>query len=232
MMKTEGPSIHLTLYAYGDIAAPCITSWIDMTTELVSSKRPAQLRLIREDALISRSRCRATSMFLQSGMDVWVQLDHDIQFSPHDIERLVDAAHTHQAAVCIPYSCRSLPPRPALRPMGTENVEPLPEDRSLKPILFFASGAVAIPRAALIRSLEILQSEATPHPYRVVQCSDNTVGTMHTLWMPFALECDKGTDYLSEDYAASARLALCGVPQLSMEPVQKLQHWGDFNFRL
>ena len=58
------------------------------------------------------------------------------------------------------------------------------------------------------------------------------VGAMPTLWMPFALGSQDGLEYLSEDYAASARLALCDVPQYVMQPTTPLQHWGDFNYTL
>ena len=110
------PSIHVSLYAYGGISAACMMSWVDLTATFARSDRQTDLRTIREDALISRSRCRATKWFLDSGKDVWVQLDHDIEFTAADIIRMAELAHEHQATVCIPYSCRSLPARPALRP--------------------------------------------------------------------------------------------------------------------
>ena len=74
------PSIHVSLYAYGGVSAACLLSWVDLTATFARSDRQTDLRTVREDALISRSRCRATKWFLDSGKDVWVQIDHDIEF--------------------------------------------------------------------------------------------------------------------------------------------------------
>lgn len=224
------PSLHITAYAYGGMSSAVLNSWIDLTNTISESKRYASLRTIREDALISRSRCRATKFFIDDDKDVWIQLDHDIQFDPKDLYAIADLAHQRQAAVCIPYSCRALPPRPAHRPKP--DAKPLEDNSRLTPVLFFASGAVAIPRAALEHALEHLSSEATPNPYRIDWCDDEMVGKFPTLWMPFALESGKGKEYLSEDYAASARLTLLDIPQLAYQPDSPLRHWGDFNYRL
>jgi len=227
----EQPSIHVTAYAYGDIRSAVLTSWIDLAARFASSPNlRGQLRIIREDALISRSRCRATTYFLQSNLDVWVQIDHDIQFSMDDVVRAATLAHSLQSVVQIPYPCRALPPRPAHRPKT--DAQPLENDPSLTPILFFASGCLAIPRNALVNAIDRLSDPSTPEPFRVVHTSDSMVGSFPTLWMPFALGSQDGLEYLSEDYAASARLALCDVPQYVMQPTTPLQHWGDFNYTL
>ena len=225
------PSVHVTCYAYGDMHSAVLTSWIDLANYFAQRTRYAALRTIREDALISRSRCRATKFFLDDDKDVWIQLDHDIQFEHKDLMAMADYAHKHQAAVCMPYSCRALPPRPAHRPKPGE-IQPLEDDPSLKPIMFFASGAVAIPREALIKAIRLLETTEMPEPYRIQWCNDEMAGHFPTLWMPFVMECDKGKEYLSEDYAASARLTLAGMPQLVYTPQEPLRHWGDFNFKL
>lgn len=227
----EQPSIHVTAYAYGDIRSAVLTSWIDLAARFASSPNlRGQLRIIREDALISRSRCRATTYFLESNLDVWVQIDHDIQFAMDDVVRAATLAHSLQSVVQIPYPCRALPPRPAHRPKT--DVQPLQNHPELTPILFFASGCLAIPRKALLDAIERLSDPITPEPFRIQHVRDDMVGSMTTLWMPFALGSDAGLEYLSEDYAASARLSLCDVPQLSMTPITPLHHWGDFNYTL
>ena len=134
----EEPSIHITAYCYGDLKSSVLTSWVDLAAKLTSDKTKAELRIIREDALISRSRCRATQFFLQSTSDVWIQLDHDIQFDINDVLRAARLAHSLQAAVQIPYSCRSLPPRPAHRPKP--DAQSLEDNPDLTPVLLFASG--------------------------------------------------------------------------------------------
>jgi hypothetical protein len=50
------PSIHVSLYAYGGISAACLMSWVDLTATFARSDRQTDLRTVREDALISRSR--------------------------------------------------------------------------------------------------------------------------------------------------------------------------------
>lgn len=230
------PSVHVTCYAYGGMSSAVLTSWIDLASHFSKGSRVATIRTIREDALISRSRSRATALFLADNKDVWIQLDHDIQFSVEDLMAIADLSHKHQACVCIPYSCRALPPRPAHR-FRTDFV-PLTEEPSLTPITMFASGAVAIPRQALSDALDLLSKQDVPYPYRVEWCDDELTskhgaGKFPTLWMPFVMDIEgKGKDYLSEDYAASARLSITGIPQYAYTPKTPLQHWGEFNFRL
>lgn len=206
-----------------------VMSWIGMAAELARSDVRADLRIVREDALISRSRCRATKWFLDSGADVWIQVDHDIEFEAADLLELARIAHARQAVVCIPYSCRALPPRPALRPKI--GALPLAEDPRLTPITLFASGCVAIPREALLHTIETLASENLP--LQIQHCDDTlTGGKIPTLWMPFAAQVGTSLEYLSEDYAASYRFAACGIEQLIFEPDKPLAHWGEFPFKL
>ena len=231
------PSIHVSLYAYGGIAAPCLMSWIGLTANFSTSDRQTDLRTIREDALISRSRCRATKWFLDSGKDVWVQIDHDIEFDPADIIRMSELAHKHQATVCIPYPCRTVPPRPALRPkvehlkalrMQTEGTESAAE---LVPIQMFASGCLAIPRGCLMSALDALGGSEVQMPYRIDWCKDVRVDQFPTLWMPFAMDTMPGQmEYLSEDYAAAVRLSLAGVEHYSMLPKKQINHWGEYPY--
>jgi len=231
------PSIHVSLYAYGGISAACMMSWVDLTATFARSDRQTDLRTIREDALISRSRCRATKWFLDSGKDVWIQLDHDIEFTAADIIRMASLAHEHQATVCIPYPCRSLPPRPALRPK-VEHLQALKHQvnsaecaAELVPITMFASGCLAIPRKCLMATLDALGGSGVQNPYRIDWCEDVRVERFPTLWMPFAMESRPGKlEYLSEDYAAAARMTLAGVQHFSMKPKMQLNHWGEYPY--
>ena len=231
------PSIHVSLYAYGGISAACLMSWVGLAANFSRSDRQIDLRAIREDALISRSRCRATKWFLDSGKDVWVQVDHDIEFDPQDIIRMAELAHEKQATVCIPYPCRTVPPRPALRPM-TEHLHALKHQvndaecaTELVPIRMFASGCLAIPRRCLIGALDTLGGSGVQTPYKVDWCKDVQVEEFPTLWMPFAVDTMPGQyEYLSEDYAAAMRLSLCDVQHYSMKPRKQLHHWGEYPY--
>ncbi len=187
---SRAPSIHVSLYAYGGISAACMMSWVDLTATFARSDRQTDLRTIREDALISRSRCRATKWFLDSGKDVWIQLDHDIEFTAADVIRMAELADQHQATVCIPYSCRSLPARPALRPKA-EHLQALKHQvndaecaAELVPITMFASGCLAIPRKCLLATLDALEGSGVQNPYRIDWCEDVRVERFPTLWMP------------------------------------------------
>lgn len=231
------PSIHFSMYAYGGISSACVMSWVDLTAKFAWSDRQTDLRTIREDALISRSRCRATKWFLDSGKDVWIQLDHDIEFDASDIIHMAELAHEHQATVCIPYPCRTVPPRPALRPKA-EHLQALKHQVSdaecaaeLVPITMFASGCLAIPRKCLIATLDALGGSGVQYPYKIDWCEDVRVERFPTLWMPFAMESRPGKlEYLSEDYAAAARMTLAGVQHFSMKPKMQLNHWGEYPY--
>lgn len=231
------PSIHVSLYAYGGLSAACMMSWVDLTATFARSDRQTDLRTIREDALISRSRCRATKWFLDSGKDVWVQIDHDIEFAAADVIRMAELANEHQATVCIPYPCRSLPPRPALRP-NAEHLQALKHQvnsaecaAELVPITMFASGCLAITRRCLMSALDTLGGSTVQRPYKIDWCEDVKVERFPTLWMPMAMESLPGKlEYLSEDYAASVRMSLCDVKHFSMKPKKQLNHWGEYPF--
>ena len=231
------PSIHVSLYAYGGISAACLMSWVGLAANFATSDRQTDLRTIREDALISRSRCRATKWFLDSGKDVWVQVDHDIEFDPQDIIRMAELAHEKQATVCIPYPCRTVPPRPALRPDGHSlkafrmQVADTETAAELVPIGMFASGCLAIPRRCLMSALDELGGSEVQTPYKVDWCKDVRVDEFPTLWMPFAVDTIPGQyEYLSEDYAAAMRLSLAGVQHYSMKPRKPLNHWGEYPY--
>ena len=235
--KGTRPSIHVSMYAYGGISAPCLMSWIGLTATFSTSDRQTDLRTIREDALISRSRCRATKWFLDSGKDVWIQIDHDIEFDSSDIIRMAELAHKHQATVCIPYPCRTIPPRPALRPKADHlkafrmQIEEAESATELVPITMFASGCLAITRRCLMSALDWLGGSEVPNPFRIDWCKDVRVDQFPTLWMPFAMDTQPGQlEYLSEDYAAAVRLSLAGVEHYSMMPKKPLNHWGEYPF--
>jgi hypothetical protein len=99
-------NISLFLYCYGGIAAEVLPAHISAIQDIIVNRRKVRWNAIREDALISRSRCRAAGMFLDSGSDVMMQLDHDIGFEPQDIWTLCQHALNLNAVVGVPYSKR------------------------------------------------------------------------------------------------------------------------------
>lgn len=232
------PSVYITLYAYGDIKADCLTSHIDTIAHITTAlrnKRAVKWSAIREDALICRSRSRALSGFMASGLDVWLQLDHDIQYNPEDLFTLADIAHSHRKPVCVPYSKRALPPVPAIRTIPSKPLPPAGSD-TITEINAFATGFLAIPRYCLEDAIPTLLDPGMTHPLRIYDCQDVGHGvfapSFPSLFQPFPIDSSPGRyEYLSEDYAASVRLKACGhEPYAWSKPI--LGHVSNFAFKL
>jgi len=226
---------HITIYSYGGIPGPCLNTHIALTSYIVKNKRDCILRNVRDDALISRSRSRETAVAVESGADVWMQLDHDITFEPEEMFRMCELALEKNAAICGVYSCRNVPPRCALRPKSGNPIEEVGIDE-LVPVTYFASGFVAIPVSRIMDTVEICQTDAVPEEYRVKWIMDAKVegfqSRFPSLWAPIVQSAGNGVyEYLSEDYSASARMTLAGVDQYAwLKPV--LSHWGDYPFKM
>lgn len=228
-------NIHTTVYAYGGVSGACINSQMAFTQYVEKHKIPCITRTVREDALISRSRSRETAVAVASGADVWMQIDHDISFDPEDVIEMCKRALDMKAAVCGVYSCRSLPPRCALRPIGSKPITKVGVDEMV-PITFFASGFVAIPMESIIKTISLCEGPDVPTEYKIEWVVDDASKSFKsqypTLWKPMSFQREnKSYEYLSEDYSASARLRLAGVDQYAwLKP--KLSHWGEFPYRM
>jgi len=234
----------ITVYCYGGIAAAVLDSHQEMVDTFRRAGHVVDLKhegltytrhMIREDALISRSRCRSTARAMDTNCEAWFQIDHDIQFDSKDILDMCRMAVDRDAAICGVYPCRGFPIRTALRPQADYIITKVGEDR-LVPITFFASGFLALPASAIMKTIEICSSDAVPPKYRIEWCSDNRnevgIDEFPTLWMPLVQECESGAkEYLSEDYACSARMRLAGIPQFAwLKP--KLKHWGEYAYQM
>lgn len=226
--------VFITLYAYGGIQAACLRSHVDVAFEIASKNRAVVYQTVREDALISRSRSRAAALFLESDADVWLQLDHDIEFDAGEMFDLCEKALEKESAVCVPYSFRGPKRMPSLRQDPDHSITTVGKDE-IKPIMFFASGCVAIPMESLLKTLDICTRENTPPEFKVHWCVDTgecKVTRFPSLFKPMCIELENGdTEYLSEDYSCSARMTLAGVPQLAWLKPQ-LKHWGECAFTL
>ena len=227
--------IHLTIYAYGGVAGACINSIIELANLISHRNMKCLIRSVREDALISRSRSRETAVAISSGADVWFQLDHDLSFDAEDVITTCELAMEHKAAVCGVYSCRSTPPRSALRPVHDEPIKKIGANE-LIPITFFASGFVAIPIKSIVDTVAVCETDVVPPEYRVQWVTDGPTKSFKaqypTLWKPMTYQRSDGSyEYLSEDYSASARLRLAGVDQLAWtKPI--LKHWGECGYSM
>ena len=84
---------------------------------------------------------------------------------------------------------------------------------------------------AIRSTIEANMGDDVPPEMQVKWCEDVQSGGFWDLWRPFVMETLPGkNEYLSEDYAASARMQVAGVPQLAWtKPI--LKHWGDFPYQ-
>lgn len=224
----------ITTYCYGGMPGAVLNSYIGLANYISVNRKKVCMHTIREDALISRSRCRSTTRFLNTPCDVWVQLDHDIEFEPEDLFRLAEIALEKNAAVCVPYPCRALPPRCALRPNGDGVIEFVGMDE-VQSIQFCASGFMAVPRKVIEETISLCKTDAVPPEFRVYDCVDSglsDVPQFPSLWHPMVIEVKPGErEYLSEDYSGCARMVIAGFEQYAWKkPV--LKHWGEMPFKM
>ena len=215
-------TVTILVFAYGGISAEVLPSYMDLMAYVMQQGIRCHFMMIREDALISRSRCRTTAIWLNAGTDVAVMLDHDLSFRAPDIFRLAELAHERKSIVCIPYSKRAFPERHACR--SKEDIT-MGEDK-LQEVLFGASGAMAISRVAMDAIHDTCKGLPPENPMRVEFCKDN-MADFWSWWQPIILN----HEYLSEDYAFCARAKIAGISTFAWtKPI--LNHWGSYNFHL
>ena len=224
----------ITTYSYGGVPAAVMNSYIDLSHYITSSKKETVLHTIREDALICRSRCRSTRRFLNTNCDVWVQMDHDIEFKPEDVFELAKKAIEMNSPVCVPYTVRGYPTRCALRPMKQDQ-EIVPGSDEIVEIQMCATGFMAVPRTVIEETIKVCSSSDVPEQFRIYNCGDvglDDVPTFPTLWKPIVIEVKDGEyEYLSEDYSGSARMTIAGFKQYAWTK-PKVSHWGEHAYKL
>jgi hypothetical protein len=214
--------VTIALFAYGGISSECLLCHMDLLAGIIKGNLPVKMFTIREDALISRSRCRATGQFLRDPdhSDVLIMLDHDIEFKAADIFALAQLAHTQQAVVGIPYAKRKFGAGSAGRP----HIVPPVSQPTLAQVQYLGAGCIAVPRGTI--ETTVAHCKGLQAPLGVSWCEDS-ISPFWTLWHPFVLD----SEYLSEDYAFCERARAAGVPILAwLGP--KLTHWGVYGFKL
>lgn len=203
---------------------------------------------ISNDALIPRSRSRGLSNFLnQTDLDVMVMIDHDIQWNRGDIFNIAHEALRTNALVGGLYSKRTHGGGWSSRitaegafGFGVEGV--LACD-------YLATGFLAIPRAVALDIQQKLdidgplwqerlnQLQAENNQPLIRQHYDLSLGRIqeetaqyYDFFRCFRQPNANGSyDFLSEDWAFSARAKYCGHPlYISTKPI--LVHYGDYGF--
>lgn len=212
----RNPTATLWLFAYGGISA---LTHCSVLSEMLEWGDNLTHNVMREDALISRSRSKVASWFLQTDRkvagDVLLMVDHDISWEPGDLSLIARRALEHQAIVGGIYSKRTFGEGPAIRVNDTGTFQM--GDDALINCDYVSTGFVAIPRA-------ILQAVAADMPL--------THDGYWPLFLPFVVtDRDGKTVYLSEDWAFCHRAQAAGFRVLASTG-PKLVHEGLHGYRL
>lgn len=219
-----GLKVDLTLFAYGGIHWAALESIVREYALAPKVGIDLQLHGVYGDALISRSRSREMSRFLdERDSDVLVMVDRDIAWSPGDLTRMAKRAHREDAIVGGVYSCRAFGSG-AQRLVATNFVH---GGDKLHYAEYLATGFIAFPRRAMQRVLRHCQGRTDD--FRVQRCKPDVVPNVAywDFFRPFVLD----GEYLSEDYAALARARTAAVSIYASEnPV--ITHWGEYGFTL
>lgn len=200
----------IALFSYGGINGETVDCLVDEIA--IAGARGVEIMYVRvgDDALISRSRSRIASKFLDdTDSDVLVMVDHDIAWQAGDLLDLAAVAVREQAVVAGLYACRALGAGVSSRlPNGTHVT--IGEDRLIDAD-YVAAGFTAYPRAVLARV------QAPEFGVRAESC--------RAYFMPMVVD----GEYLSEDWAASSRVREASMRTLVWtKPV--LRHFGLHGF--
>lgn len=236
------------LFSYGGVLGETVDSLVGELTQPLVEGDEIHYGRVGDDALISRSRSRAASLFLASDNDVLFMLDHDVSFQKGAIMATCAAALEAKGIVAGLYSKRAFGAGSASR-FERDNVEFNPGEAVLHPASAVATGFVAIPRESLEQmKASLLVSEATrgsisdqvqplvDPDHRLTECIglSKIEAPFIDFFRPFVNESTVAPgkmEYLSEDWAFSVRAKLAGVPLFIYErPI--LVHRGNYGFTI
>ena len=249
-MSAKYPSTRLCVFTYGGLEAECHSSLLHEAFFAAQHEvQPMEVNHISEDALISRARSRAATLFLdQSECEVLVMIDRDISWKRGDAMHIAALAAERNAIVGGLYACRAY---------GQGMASRLKEDGA-----FFtaggdkvhvaehvATGFMAIPKTAFKAVYEkfcwdkgagITSGESNPirEDLQIKRCAGLSPGDPPFLdfFRPVSVQAthkDAGApyEYLSEDWAFCLRARAADVPCLITEKPELL-HWGRVPVRL
>jgi hypothetical protein len=209
------------------------------------------------DALIARSRSRATGAFLNSDCDVMVMIDHDIEWKPGEAWDMAKIAFEMDSIVGGLYCKRALGQGWASRfGIGSDVNLQIGSEGRLVPSDAVATGFMAIPRTALERMVDRLDVHGGY--YSMVEdllVEDGNAKKLRTLadmsvcrikdgaykkakfdyydmFRCFRIGgADEETEqFMSEDWAFCKRAQFCGIKTyITTKPY--LKHHGSYPFR-
>lgn len=217
-------NVLLALFSYGgvhEVTVDCLIRELFHAGDKVSMTYTR----ISGDALISRSRSKVASMFLEMvpQQDVLFMLDHDIEFSVGDVIKTCQKAAEVNAIVGGMYSKRAFGMGFGSRFAASEDGRAVPGEDRLVAAEFVAAGFCAFPRSVL----EAVRNSATTH-----LCADSATETFWDFFRPFTAPnplLPGHSLYLSEDWAMTTRAAAAGHPSF-IYMLPRLIHHGDHGY--
>lgn len=178
--------------------------------------RPVTYHRESKDALISRSRSFAASVFLRSECDVMVMIDHDISWQPGDLQRLVDSCLKTGSLVGGVYPKRAFGEGLACK--------------------FLQNGRYAIGSDTLVPAEYLSTGFFAAHRSVMEAVAQTLPLTSHDFWPLFLPmlsppRANGRPEYLSEDWSFCERARNLGFPMyLDLQP--RLTHAGVHVYRV
>ncbi|KKL79464.1 hypothetical protein LCGC14_2014550, partial [marine sediment metagenome] len=213
----DTPAATLALFAYANVlpdTVDCLLRDLRLWPNVVYYR-------CSNDALISRSRSRVASDFLQSDRamtgDVLLMVDHDMKWDDGDLVYLAEKTLETRGIVAGIYSKREFGGGTAVR-FSAHGKYTAGED-VLAPAQFVSTGFIGIHR-------DVLEKMAETMP--------KTIGNFWPFFLPMVAgrgDDEESHEYLSEDWAFCARAQELGMPiHAALKP--HLVHVGEWAYRL
>lgn len=185
----------------------------------------ARLDLHAGDALVTRARSTLATRFLRDYTeDVLFTLDSDIVFDPAQMAQVAQQAHDLQSIVVGAYPTRAWEAGQIASILGDAEIE-FDQDATPQPIIWGASGFMAIPRSVLAMMVDELH---LPLMHRT-RSTDLQYYPFYEA--PRGVAPDGEEIGMSEDYDFCQKAASIGV-KTYVNPAVRLGHMGTQMFRL
>ena len=237
--------ICIALFSYGGIEGMTFDSLQNELLWAKDQKLSVLFSRVHGDALISRSRSKALSSFLEkTDANVFFMLDHDVEWTTGQIVATCAKAHERQAIVGGFYSCRGFGMGMSGR-LKSEQVTVKIGADALHDAEYIGGGFTAIPRQV---AEEVLKAgkraaregqtdfAATETDLALHECLYTDGSKFYDFFRPIVVPStmqEGAFEYLSEDWSWShrARQANPNRPQyLWSKPV--LRHWGTYGYMM
>ncbi len=198
-----------------DVTVPHHMAMMWLIEYLKDQRIDYEYGVVPGDALVSRSRSIAASVFLRSDCDVMLMIDSDIQFRAEDAVNLCRKA-LDKRLIAAMYLTRNVETQPALMLPD----EPVIFDDSAKPVEapYISTGFMAVTKT-------VFQTLAEDLPLCHKGWTDKGADTsFHPFFMPFVVPSEgEGHMYLSEDWAFVHRAKEAGFTAW-LDPSIRLVH--------